>query len=283
MNSNQELRSLKRGLKVLALLNEVENVSITELARYLKLPRTTAERILLTLLAEGYVHRVPDDKRYRLSSRVCTLSGGFSEDCRVVQTATPLLFRLTEQIGWPLAIATPSGDMMTLRTTSDPATSLWLSRRRVGAQVPILSSSSGLVAYAFSSAVERETMLDVLLRSNDAENRERASNEEQLKMLLQPVIENGFAFQPPPRNNPEQSIALPIFSGGRYVASLLMIYMTQAMNSFTVIDRYAAHLQRLADRIGTAVEAREELDCDVDMGFPPFVAAPAFSRSHHLA
>lgn len=282
MNSNQELRSLKRGLKVLALLNQVENVSITELARYLKLPRTTAERILLTLLAEGYVHRVPDDKRYRLSSRVCTLSGGFSEDCRVVQTATPLLFRLTEQIGWPLAIATPSGDMMTLRTTSDPATSLWLSRRRVGAQIPVLGSSSGLVAYAFSSQVEREAMRELLIQSGDHENRERAANEEQLKMLLQPVFENGFAFQPPPRNHPEQSIAFPIFSGGRYVASLLMIYMTQAMTSFTVIEKYAPHLKQLADRIGAAAEAREDLDCDIEMGFPPFVAAPAFSRGHQM-
>ena len=283
MNANQELRSLKRGLKVLALLNQIENVSITELARYLKLPRTTAERILLTLLAEGYVHRVPDDKRYRLSSRVCTLSGGFSEDCRVIQTATPLLFRLTEQIGWPLAIATPSGDMMTLRITSDPATSLWLSRRRVGAQVPLLSSSSGLVAYVFSSEIERQAMREVLAHSGDPENRERAANAEQLKMLLQPVIENGFAFQPPPRNHPEQSIAFPIYSGGRYVASLLMIYMTQAMTSFTVIEKYAPHLQQLADRIGAAVEAREELDCNIEMGFPPFVAASAFSRGHQIA
>ena len=282
MNSNQELRSLKRGLKVLALLNQVENVSITELARYLKLPRTTAERILLTLLAEGYVHRVPDDKRYRLSSRVCTLSGGFSEDCRVVQTATPLLFRLTEQIGWPLAIATPSGDMMTLRTTSDPATSLWLSRRRVGAQTPILGCSSGLIAYAFSLPAEQEAMRALLEHSGEAENRDRASGDDTLSMLLQPVIDNGFAFQPPPRNHPEQSIAFPIFSGGRYVASLLMIYMTQAMTSYTVIEKYAPQLRLLADRIGKATEAREDLDCDIDMGFPPFVAAPAFTRGPHV-
>jgi DNA-binding IclR family transcriptional regulator len=119
MNSDQELRSLKRGLRVLALLNTNENLSISELARDLELPRTTTERILLTLVAEGYVHRVPDAARYRLSSRVCTLSGGFSDDCRVVQAATPLLRGLTERIGWPLAIATPRADRMVLRSTSD--------------------------------------------------------------------------------------------------------------------------------------------------------------------
>lgn len=282
MQANQELRSLKRGLKVLALLNQTENVSITELARHLKLPRTTAERILLTLLAEGYVHRIPDDKRYRLSSKVCSLSGGFSEDCRVVQTANPLLFRLTEQIGWPLALATPSGDSMVLRSTTDPATSLWLSRRRVGAETPILNSSSGLVAFAFSNPIEREILREFLGKSRDPENRRLAGDIEALDMLLQPVLDNGFALQPPPNNNPEQSIAFPIFVGGKYVASLLMIYMTQAMTSFAMIEKYAPHLQELARCIGEAVEARAELDCNTDLHFPAFLPGEMHPPVSHL-
>jgi len=276
MNSNQELRSLKRGLTVLALLNQTENVSITELSRHLKLPRTTAERILLTLLAEGYVQRVPDDKRYRLSSKVCSLSGGFSEDCWIVQTATPLLFHVTEQIGWPLAIATPSGDRMVVRTTTDRATSLWLSRRRVGAQIPMLNSSSGLVAYAFASAVEQAMLQELLARSSNSFNRERAASKRALDLLIQPVLDHGFAFQPPPNNNPEQSIAFPIFSEGRYVASLLMIYMTQAMNSGAVIERYAPLLKRLADRIGSAAQAHEEIALDENFSLPQFAPPAGF-------
>lgn len=273
MKADQELRSLKRGLKVLALLNQTENVSITELARHLELPRTTAERVLLTLLAEGYVQRVPDDKRYRLSAKVCSLAEGFSEDCWIVQTATPMLFRLTEQIGWPLAIATLSGDKMVLRSTTDPATSLWLSRRRVGAEVPVLNCSSGLVAYTFSSEVEQAMMRHLLLHSGNAYNRERAGNPKTLELLTQPVRDNGFAFQPPPNNHPEQSIAFPIFMNGRYVASLLMIYMTQAMTSATVVEKYAPHLRMLAHRIGEAAAAHEELDCDDEFAFPPFAPA----------
>lgn len=277
MNANQELRSLKRGLTVLALLNQTENVSITELARHLKLPRTTAERILLTLLAEGYVQRVPDDKRYRLSSKVCSLSGGFSEDCWIVQIATPLLFHVTEQIGWPLAIATPSGDRMEVRTTSDRATSLWLNRRRVGANIAMLNSSSGLVAYAFASAVEQAMLQELLAKSSNATNRERAANARTLQLLIQPVLDHGFAFQPPPNNNPEQSLAVPIFVEGRYVASLLMIYMTQAMNSATAVERYAPLLKQLSARIGAAAQAREEIDLDEDFSLPLYAHPHGFS------
>lgn len=273
MKADQELRSLKRGLKVLSLLNERENISITELARHLELPRTTAERILLTLVAEGYVQRVPDDKRYRLSAKVCSLAGGFSDDCWIVQVATPLLFKITEIIGWPLAIATPAGDRMVLRSTTDAATSLWLSRRRVGSETPLLNSSSGLVAYAFAQEADRKTMREMCEASANSLNRQCAGNSRMLDMLVDPVRENGFAFQPPPRNKPEHSIAFPIFVNGKYAASLLMIYMTQAMNSATVINKYVPHLRTLADRIGVAAAAHEDLDADFAQDFPPFLAA----------
>lgn len=283
MKADQELRSLKRGLTVLALLNQTETVSITELARKLVLPRTTAERIMLTLLAEGYVQRVPDVKRYRLSPKVCSLSGGFSDDCWIVQAATPILLRVTEQIGWPLAIATPSGDRMVLRATTDPKTSLWLSRRRVGAEIAMLNSSSGLVAYTFASDAAQETMRQMLALSSDPYNRERAGNARTLEMLSEPVRLNGFAFQPPPNNNPEQSIAVPIFVGGKYVASLLMIYITRALSSVTVIEKFAPHLALLADRIGHAAEAHEEVDDGLCFEFPRFGAvqmAGADARMH---
>ena len=268
MKADQELRSLKRGLKVLSLLNQAEPVSITELARHLDLPRTTAERILLTLVAEGYVERVPADRRYRLSAKVCTLANGFSDDCWIVQVATPLLFELTRMIGWPLAIATPADDHMVLRCTTDPATSLSLTPRRIGAHVAMLNSSSGLIAVACSTVEEQETMLARLELSDDRYNRARAADRRALSFLLQPVRENGFAFQPPPNNNPEQSIAFPIFIGGRYVASLLMIYMTRAMTAAAVIADYAPQLSLLAERIGAAAAAHQEIVDPQDFAFP---------------
>jgi IclR family transcriptional regulator, mhp operon transcriptional activator len=282
MNSDQELRSLKRGLRVLALLNTNENLSISELARDLELPRTTTERILLTLVAEGYVHRVPDAARYRLSSRVCTLSGGFSDDCRVVQAATPLLRGLTERIGWPLAIATPRADRMVLRSTSDAATSLWLQRRRVGGETPMLCSSSGLVAYAFASLAEQHNLRNLLLNSSCPGNLQRASDPGRLDLLIQPVLRDGFALQPPPSNNPESSIAVPVLSDGRYVASLLLIYMVQALSDEDAVKTYAGSLRKLADRIGIAVASNEPIGNDSETDFVPFGRETSLrGPSHH--
>lgn len=265
MNPDQELRSLKRGLKVLSLLNQVETIGITELARRLELPRTTAERILVTLASEGYVQRLPNDKRYRLSSKVFSLSRGFSDDCRVVQVATSLLFSMTHRIGWPLAIATASGDSMVLRITSDPATSLWLNRRRIGAETPMLSSSSGLIAYAFAPEAEQENLLNLLKTSKHPINRERASNAAMLRNLIDPVIEKGYAFQPPPNDMPERSLSVPIRIDGEVIAVLLMMYMPRALSTARVLADYLPMLNTLADEIADRVAHVDDI---VDEGAP---------------
>ena len=277
MNEDQELRSLKRGLRVLALLNEIEAVAISELARRLELPRTTAERVLMTLASEGYVYRLPTDKRYRLSAKVCDLARGFSKDSWIIHVATPLLFDMTRRIGWPLGIATQAGEHMVLRVTTDPATSLWLHRRHVGAQIPILGASSGLVSFAFAPQAEREQLLNLLKCSSNPLNRERASSRAILASLIDPVLANGYAFQPPPTDTPECSISVPIMIGGELAAVLLMMYMPRALDSKTLMRNYLPMLRELAviigDRAGNHDDVGTAGSGEVDLPLPPSVSA----------
>ena len=53
MASRDNLSSLKRGLRALSLLNLREVLTATELAKELGLPRTTARRVLDTLIDAG--------------------------------------------------------------------------------------------------------------------------------------------------------------------------------------------------------------------------------------
>jgi IclR family mhp operon transcriptional activator len=278
MKADQELRSLKRGLKVLSLLNQIETVGVSELARRLELPRTTAERVLLTLAAEGYVERLANDARYRLSAKVCDLARGFSEDNWIIHVATPLLFDVTKRIGWPLAIATPRGETMILRVTTDPATSLWLHRRRIGAETPMLGSSSGTVAFAFTDEAQRANLLELMKTSKYAANRQLSSDPATLAHRIGSVLENGYAFQPPPNDSPERSISVPIRINGRFEAVLLMIYMPRALKNDVVLRDYLPLLRTLAETIGERVthhddpdrEPAEEIDIETTDSVFPF-------------
>jgi len=263
MKADQELRSLKRGLRVLALLNQIETVGVSELARRLELPRTTAERILMTLASEGYVERLANDVRYRLSAKVCNLARGFSEDNWIIHVATPLLFDVTKRIGWPLAIATPRGETMILRMTTDPATSLWLHRRRIGAETPMLGSSSGMVAFAAADEAERANLLALMTTSKYAANRRFATDPASVALLVRTVLEDGYAFQPPPNNAPERSISVPIRINGEFEAVLLMIYMPRALKNADVLKDYLPLLRKLADTIGERASHHGEPDGDL--------------------
>jgi IclR family mhp operon transcriptional activator len=260
MKADQELRSLKRGLKVLALLNQVETVGVSELSRMLALPRTTTERILLTLASEGYVERPPNEARYRLSAKVYNLARGFSDDNWIIHVATPLLFEVTRQIGWPLGVATPRGEMMVLRMTTDPATSLWLHRRRVGAEIPMLGSSSGLVAFALAGEAERANLTALMRASEHAVNREAVADPSRLYRLIQPVLTEGYAFQPPPNDASERSISVPIRIKGQFDAALLMMYMTRAVSSASILSTYLPLLKILAARIGESASGHHNID-----------------------
>lgn len=62
------IRSLLRGLDVMAALAEGEGLTVTQAARKVRLPRTTTYRVLETLRVGGYVQRDEHD-RYRQTQK----------------------------------------------------------------------------------------------------------------------------------------------------------------------------------------------------------------------
>jgi IclR family mhp operon transcriptional activator len=241
-DDRQELRSLKRGLRALSLINQLEVISISELARKLALPRTTAERILTTLATEGYVYRTENDKRYRLSQKVCALARGFSDESWISEIAAPLLFDFTRQWGWPLSISTPaaSARAMCVRITTEPATSLWLTRRRIGSEMPLLGSSAGLVYLARAEAGEREHLLHMVRAAGELP----ADTCLDLDWTFERILRDGFAFEPY-LDAGEDGISLPILIDGRVRATLAMTFIVSGLRRTKAAAEYLPRLQAL--------------------------------------
>lgn len=246
MDTDQELKSLKRGLKSLTLINLHGSITISELSRALDLPRTTAERVLMTLLAEGFVERDQLTKRYFLTARVRGLSHGYSDESWIAHVATPLLFETTRQIGWPLCIASPVGEHMTLRLTTDPQTSLNLHRRYIGSEIAMAVSSSGLVHLAFLEPEQQRIMLDVLKRSEDP-FQAAARDEMRMDYVLEETRRNGYSFGLD--HGRERSVSVPIMHNGHFKAALLMVFMARAMTNDIVARDFVPQLQKMAAKI----------------------------------
>src|SRR5271168_2466158 len=100
------VRSLERGLAVLAAMNRRKFPSVLELARDTRLPRPTVYRLLETLNRTGFVTRGSPHDRYCLTSQVRALSDGFAEDDWITEIAAPQMSELTHQLVWPVALMT---------------------------------------------------------------------------------------------------------------------------------------------------------------------------------
>ena len=252
-DSVRPIRALMRGLEALQELNRHNGATVTDIAKAVKLPRTTAYRVLETLCVAGFALRDPSDDRYRLTIRVRSLSDGFDDEAWVRDIAKPLLTKLGKEVVWPLAISTLHGTSMLVRDTTDKDSPLALERYSAGFRVPVLGSSSGRVHMAFCSEEQRITLLDVLSRSERPEDK-IARDKALIARILTEVRKNGWALYD---NSAlaELNLAVPVFAKGRVLAGLVMRFIRSAMTPEQAVEKYIPFMKRTADEIGRAFDA----------------------------
>lgn len=272
MESTRPIRALIRGLDALTVLNLRNGATVSEVAQEIRLPRTTTYRILETLSHAGFVYRDATDDRYRLTIMVRGLSDGYDDEAWVTQIARPFINELGKDIVWPVAIASLSGTTMMVRESTDHRSPLAVERYSAGFRVPLLLSSSGRVYLAFSSPTQRESLLDILARSNKEEDA-MARNRPELMKLLNDVKMQGYASAVRPRRvSDEISMAVPILIEDRVLAAISIRFSGTAVPLKLGVERFLPKLRETANKIRQSfVEQQREA--------PPQLRAVANSRS----
>ena len=149
------IQSVKRAFDVLGSLGDGP-LGVTQVADRAGLPKSTAARVLATLVGEGAVEQVPGDTSYRLGPRLITLAAGFSLTRSLAAIARPMLIDLAEATGEAAGLAMPDGDLVHYIDQVDTVQPV-LVRDWTGARVPLHAVSSGQVLLAFRTpaAIER--------------------------------------------------------------------------------------------------------------------------------
>ena len=87
-----------------------DGIGVTELGGELGVDKSTAFRILATLVGCGYAVRDGDSRRYRLGSKVVELSRRLLSRCELRREARPFLHELAEGTGETVTLAALVGD-----------------------------------------------------------------------------------------------------------------------------------------------------------------------------
>jgi IclR family mhp operon transcriptional activator len=254
MDSRQEVKSLKKALKTLIVLNERGEATVTDVAVSVGVPRPTAYRLLETLASEGYVEKQDHSTIYRLTSLVRSLAAGFSEQDLAVEVAKPLIKELGRELGWPIALATPASSQMVVRITTDYENPRAIDRYMVGFNVPILHAPAGYCYLAFCEQAERERVIELSRQSSDPRER-LARNRERLELLLNRVREDGFCTREYAAYR-EGGLGVPLLINGVPIGGVVMRYLKSAMKIGQLQSDYVPELQKLGERINSAFNAR---------------------------
>ena len=252
MGQQSSVRALERGLDIIQLLNRHNGLTVTQVGQLTDLPRPTAFRLLRTLESLGYLFRDTQDKKYRLTAQVRTLSHGYDQEEWIPKVARPIMTELCKKILWPIALATINGSHMLVRDTTDEISPFAIRRHRGGFNIPLLSTASGTVYLANCDPHTRDELITFALTEDSDALSRSGTNLEIFKRTLDTVKADGHACLRVVEAN-HNALSVPIMVDGEIFATLSARFYTTAMTLQQAVERYAEDMTKAATLMGKEI------------------------------
>jgi len=148
-----EIQSLARGLKIMELMAvSEEGIGITELAEKLGVDKSSASRLVHTLVSHGYAEQIPGTRRFRLGPQVVRLSRSLLTRMPLREEAKPFLRQLVDRTGECAHLAIlAQGQALYIDQVESPATLRVTTG--VGTLAPLHCTALGKCLLAFTDDV----------------------------------------------------------------------------------------------------------------------------------
>ena len=177
--------ALEKGLDILEALCQSEN-GLTQQEIATRLGRNLGEiyRMLNCLVERKYVVNVGNT--YTITSKLFQLSHYHPPTYRLLTEALPVMESLSRQISFPCDLRVYNNGSLTVIASIQPPNGLGF-MTRVGSEIEVAPSASGLVLLAFQDPIIKEIRIkESLPNKSEAEI-------EAFRISLKEVVEKGFA------------------------------------------------------------------------------------------
>lgn len=151
LNEKYLVQSVKNALRILKLFTpKTPQLSVTEVATLVNLPKSTAHRLLNELLIEGFVMKDEKNSKYRLGFSILGLGGVVRSHKEIYQEAEPLLKKLVNRFQLPVHICVMEQRNVVYLMREMGELSMKLITK-VGRRNDLHCTAEGLVILAFKS------------------------------------------------------------------------------------------------------------------------------------
>lgn len=247
----QVLVTVEKTFDLLELLVEAGGlISLQEVSERLQIPKSTAHRLLATLVKRGYARRNASTRTYSLGLRLFMLQSLSSREQHLVSTARPYLRELADRTGFTahIAILLEDGVGYLDQTVSRTMTGFQIPN---GPTAPLYCCSLGKVLLAYLSPAQLASTLKKLVLTRRTEN--TITDPEILRSELAATRARGYGLDNEESTLGIRCVGAPIRdSTGQVVAAIsatgIAAYLTDAR-----LPEFIEATKEAAERISAAV------------------------------
>jgi IclR family pca regulon transcriptional regulator len=254
-DSRNLVNSLSKGLRVLeAFTAEQPEMTLSEVARAASLDAGTAFRMLNTLVKLGYIARVPESKRFRLTLKVIDLGLHAIGRSDLRDLARPILRSLVGEVSEAASLGVLDGaDVLYIERVRAGLTRLGVDIR-IGTTIPATTGVIGYAILAFLPPAELERVITTEPRRGGLAPAPLSKGE--LKRTLDAVRKQGFALQDSRFNNGLRILAAPVLDVDGFPIAAISVAAPAARISMDDFRKLALEPVRMAAAgIARAVQA----------------------------
>lgn len=214
------------------------DVTLTEISKELKLPKTTTFRYLQTLAGAGFIRHDVRNDRYGIGPRLRMFAEVDSSMSRLRRSAAPLMASLAENYNATINLAISSGlDIVYVDMTRGNRT--LPARARVGEHHPLHSTAVGKAILAFLPPAEQAAILDAPLDKMTART---IGSVAALRRQLGEIHRQGYSLDREETEAGVSCIGAPILDDDAYPYAALSLSATDN-RIMTILDDATAALK----------------------------------------
>jgi DNA-binding IclR family transcriptional regulator len=216
-NSNYSAPALDKGLDILEALSKCEN-GLTQQEIATRIGRNLGEiyRMLNCLVQRNYVANYGNV--YTITSKMFQLSHFHPPTYRLLTEAMPIMEELSREVAFPCDLRVYHSGVLTVIASIQPPNGLGF-MTRVGSEIAVAPSASGLVLVAFQDAAIKE------LRIRESLPNKSEAEIEAFQLGLKEVATKGFASIKSKQYAGLHAISFPILDVNGFAIAAITVPM----------------------------------------------------------
>ena len=254
-DSRNLVNSLAKGLRVLeAFSSEQPELILSQVAGLAKLDPGTAFRMLNTLVMLGYLQRIPDTRRFRLTLKVLDLGMHAIGRADLREIARPILRSIVGEVNEAASLGVLDGaDVLYVDRVRAGLTRMGVDIR-IGTTIPAFCSAIGQAILAYLPRADLQRVLASAPRSFELPNKPMTADE--IDRDLADVQARGFALRDSYFGSGLRTLSVPVLDIDGYpVAAISVAAPAVRVSSTEFRERALEPVRRAAADVARAIQA----------------------------